>query len=380
MGADGGSIPDRSDLVRTKGKGEVTDRALLRELFFICALSRVSLVSIGMLSRAHTLQRPLVRPVVLDPLGKLYNKDAVLEFLLDRSQYGDGDRICGYLRGVKVSHQTPSMRTWLRYQDLLTLKLTPNPTYTSPDPSTTANASQRAPFACPLSLKEMSGTVPFIALRPCGCVFSEAAVRAVIPNLARITTTVKSFKDEVPDSAQPVAESIDVVACPNCGQDIRPAEAATVSPINPPKEYQEDLLESLLMARAAVKAGKKRKAGAITPCGAKLGVAGESEVSLQIPDSAQEAESSRPRSKAARLAPLPVQITASDPTNSGRQSVAQKLAAQEQKRLVAQAGMSDAVKSMFKAKETEKSGGGAADFFGRTFTRVSDLLSGMVRG
>lgn len=42
MGADGGSIPDRRDLVKTKGKGEQTDKALLRELFFLCALSKVS--------------------------------------------------------------------------------------------------------------------------------------------------------------------------------------------------------------------------------------------------------------------------------------------------------------------------------------------------
>jgi hypothetical protein len=48
-------------------------------------------------------QRPLTRPVVLDPLGKLYNKDALIEYFLDRSKYGDGDRICGYLKGVKVS-------------------------------------------------------------------------------------------------------------------------------------------------------------------------------------------------------------------------------------------------------------------------------------
>jgi hypothetical protein len=42
MGADGGSIPDRRDLVKTKGKAEITDKALLRELFFLCALSKVS--------------------------------------------------------------------------------------------------------------------------------------------------------------------------------------------------------------------------------------------------------------------------------------------------------------------------------------------------
>jgi len=42
MGADGGSIPDRRDLVKTKGKSEITDRALLRELYMFCALSKVS--------------------------------------------------------------------------------------------------------------------------------------------------------------------------------------------------------------------------------------------------------------------------------------------------------------------------------------------------
>lgn len=41
--------------------------------------------------------------MVLDPLGKLYNKDAVLEYFLDRTKYGDGDQICGYLKSVKVS-------------------------------------------------------------------------------------------------------------------------------------------------------------------------------------------------------------------------------------------------------------------------------------
>ena len=48
-------------------------------------------------------QRPLVQPVVVDQIGKLYNKVAILEFLLDRSSYGDGESICGYIRSMKVS-------------------------------------------------------------------------------------------------------------------------------------------------------------------------------------------------------------------------------------------------------------------------------------
>lgn len=35
-------------------------------------------------------------------LGKLYNKDALLEYLLDKSAYGDGEKICGHIKSLKV--------------------------------------------------------------------------------------------------------------------------------------------------------------------------------------------------------------------------------------------------------------------------------------
>jgi hypothetical protein len=47
-------------------------------------------------------QRPLREPIVLDSLGKMYNKDAILEFLLDRSSVGDGESICGHVKSMKV--------------------------------------------------------------------------------------------------------------------------------------------------------------------------------------------------------------------------------------------------------------------------------------
>jgi hypothetical protein len=47
-------------------------------------------------------QRPLRDPIVLDSLGKMYNKDAILEFLLDRSSVGDGESICGHVKSMKV--------------------------------------------------------------------------------------------------------------------------------------------------------------------------------------------------------------------------------------------------------------------------------------
>ncbi len=47
-------------------------------------------------------QRKLQEPVVSCALGKLYNKDAILEYLLDKSAYGDGATICGHIRSLKV--------------------------------------------------------------------------------------------------------------------------------------------------------------------------------------------------------------------------------------------------------------------------------------
>lgn len=96
MGADGGSIPDRRDLVKVKGKAEKTDRELERERFYLCALSKKS----------------LSKPVVADALGKLYNKDAILEFLIDKSTYGDGEEICPYVKGVKVSSKQKGVLTF----------------------------------------------------------------------------------------------------------------------------------------------------------------------------------------------------------------------------------------------------------------------------
>lgn len=47
-------------------------------------------------------KRKLQEPVVSCALGKLYNKDSIIEYLLDKSAYGDGETICGHIRSLKV--------------------------------------------------------------------------------------------------------------------------------------------------------------------------------------------------------------------------------------------------------------------------------------
>lgn len=210
----------------------------------------------------------------------------------------------------------------------------------------------KAPFVCWLSLKEMNGAVPFIALR-CGCVFSDSAVRAIVPNLARpIGMGINDKKDESPTEA----------TCPNCATAFNPTSPTAVLPIYPPQEVQDFFLDALFAMRAAHKANKKRKKGS------------------EGKDEGKE-ERAEKKEKKAKKADTPASGSASPalrapPTASGSlgRSVHEKLAEQEKKRLAAQAGMSDAVKSMFRKNEPGKKGD-VADFFGRTFNRVSCLTS-----
>ncbi|KAJ7470436.1 DUF602-domain-containing protein [Mycena latifolia] len=228
MGNDGGSIPDRRDLVRSKPKAEALDKAnQTRARWNFCALSK----------------RRLQEPIVSCALGKLYNKDAIIEFLLDRDAYGDGENICGHIRSLK---------------DVKTLTLTPNPAPILP----ATEPSERLQFVCPLTLKEMNGVMPFVYLRPCGCVFAVAGLAAV-------------------RSTPPEGQTEDKDTCPQCAT--KYSHALDCIPLNPAPEEEERLRDRLAAQRLLepVKKSKKRKAAAATdtaaePPAKKAAIAGPS--------------------------------------------------------------------------------------------------------
>jgi hypothetical protein len=179
----------------------------------------------------------------------------------------------------------------------------------------------------------------------------------MIPNLTKGPAATVEKEKEQPDEAKPVTEKKGTVSCPNCGIFFDPTLSTSILPINPPKEVQDILLDNLLAGRAAAKSNKKRKAPPIS-------AVDESE--FKVPTKITKSNT-KPKVVAT--------TTNSTNTNTGSRTVAQKLADQESKRLKAQEGMSDAVKAMFKAKDGDQRGtGGAADFFGRTYTRVSPLM------
>jgi hypothetical protein len=131
MGNDGGSIPDRRDLVRNKPKvcplfifhfcisyvsvgraprrNKQTRPTRRKQSGFIVRCRRCAASSGAQNRITYPMQRPLQEPVVSCALGKLYNKDALLEYLLDKSSYGDGEEICGHIRSLKVRLLISSM-------------------------------------------------------------------------------------------------------------------------------------------------------------------------------------------------------------------------------------------------------------------------------
>ncbi|KAF8957042.1 DUF602-domain-containing protein [Flammula alnicola] len=221
MGNDGGSIPDRRDLVRSKPKAEQADKAnQTRARWFYCALSK----------------RKLQEPVVSCALGKLYNKDAIIEYLLDKAAYGDGEKICGHIRSLK---------------DVKTLTLTPNPAPLSTDSS--AESSDRPQFVCPLTLKEMNGVQPFVYLSTCGCVFSQAGLKTLAASASPKEKEKDSSSEE--EKAEPTFE-----LCPQCAKKYSASE--NVIPLNPSPEEEETMwfaLERKRLLEPTKKKSKKRK-------------------------------------------------------------------------------------------------------------------------
>ncbi|KAI6154527.1 Rtf2 RING-finger-domain-containing protein [Pisolithus thermaeus] len=284
MGNDGGSIPDRRDLVKNKPKAEQADKAnQIRALWFFCALSK----------------RPLQEPVVSCALGKLYNKDALIEYLLDKSAYGDGEEICGHIRSLK---------------DVRTLKLTPR----SPPPSP---GSDVAKFVCPLNLKEMNGAYPFVYINTCGCVFSQSGLKAVIGS----TLPSKTLSND--ESSAVDKEQLDV--CPQCATKF--SRSTDILPVNPSKEEEEQLCIAMEVRRSRepVKPkSKKRKANA----------------EGAVEDNSAVAKKKKEATDTHSPSPAPAVNSA---VSTASKALASSLIAEEAKR---KANMSDAVKSLYRSK------------------------------
>nr|XP_015839187.1 PREDICTED: protein RTF2 homolog [Tribolium castaneum] len=139
MGCDGGTIPRRNELVKVKQKPETKDHT--SHLIFQWRYCNLS-------------QQLLQRPIVTCGLGKLYNKSAIIEAMINK------ESLPNHIKTLK---------------DVLDLNLTRNPEFRE-------DAIMRieiSPYICPVTGLEMSGKFRFVALWSCGCVFAERALKNV---------------------------------------------------------------------------------------------------------------------------------------------------------------------------------------------------------
>lgn len=145
MGGDGGTCcKARSIMTKTKKEKKKQDREYeVNAKWTFCSISGKS----------------LTKPIVSCQLGKLYNKDAVIEFLLDRAkQSPETQRRLKHIKGLK---------------DVVELRLTANPSH-----RVDAHGTQHgAKYHCPISTIEMNGRLKFGYILSTGMVLSDRAIQ-----------------------------------------------------------------------------------------------------------------------------------------------------------------------------------------------------------
>lgn len=112
----------------------------------------------------------LARPIVSDSVGNLYNKDAVLQFLIGDDAEGISSKsdceeiLCGRVKGLR---------------DVVELHFEVD-TERTEHPSDKINAhrhQRREGWICPITAKPLGAGVKSVYLVPCGHVFTEEAIR-----------------------------------------------------------------------------------------------------------------------------------------------------------------------------------------------------------
>lgn len=155
MGNDGGSIQNRSELVKTKSidrnKKDINDL----EDYYTCAISR----------------QDLEAPIVSCRLGRLYNRNALIQYMIDRKE------------GIKDQSDVAAHIKSLKKVTLLNLK-------------------KPKEYICPLTHKRF-GRGMFIFLN-CGCVFSKQKFESCpICNVkCDSTTVINPVRNDINEAAK----------------------------------------------------------------------------------------------------------------------------------------------------------------------------------
>lgn len=235
MGADGGSIPKRSELVKTTKTTTIDPTALqLRQSlrWMQCSLTG----------------EPLIEPVVADYLGRLYNKDALIMAILEkkRNHRRDEEKFDDSLELSPGSYLVEHIKS---AKDFVTLRLNGR---ASPDGGSL--------FTCPITRKQpvakkgniSSGihgedcTAAFYFHPSCGCVASATGLKElnIIPT-KKLEASVLTNEVECSDILSSDAE----MRCPVCEIEI----FGDWIILNGSPEEQEALRKKLKVKKSSLK-------------------------------------------------------------------------------------------------------------------------------
>lgn len=168
MGCDGGTIPKRNEIVKNKQKDKTQDKDVDRSARWqFCALSGIR----------------LKKPIVACQLGKLYNKTAIIENLLEQktSSSNPQQSIVSHIKSLK---------------DVKELKLKEKSNYDIAHQASSGSEHFQAQFVCPISGLDMNGSYKFYYILTCGCVLSERAIKQV-PNESLCILCSKPYDTEM---------------------------------------------------------------------------------------------------------------------------------------------------------------------------------------
>ncbi|RFU33632.1 hypothetical protein B7463_g2696, partial [Scytalidium lignicola] len=163
MGNDGGSIPTRRELVKEAARNpnsselKATKVEAQTHAWTVCPISN----------------RPLAAPIVSDSAGILYNKDAIIEYLLPSDDPSDSTK-------AEKEEVLQGRVTCLR--DVVEVKFT------------LEKEGKEERRICPVTSKELGASTKAVYLVPCGHAFSEVAIREVADNICVVCN--ESYTDE----------------------------------------------------------------------------------------------------------------------------------------------------------------------------------------
>ncbi len=120
-------------------------------------------------------QAPLQEPVVACEMGRIYNKECIIEALLNKTAAAAAEP------SSSTSSSSSEMISHIKsLRDVKVLNLTENPTWSESSGIEKGDGyidNQKAQWICPISSQEMSGRFRFVFVWTCGCVFSERSLK-----------------------------------------------------------------------------------------------------------------------------------------------------------------------------------------------------------